>query len=163
MIVKEKWQRLAKKKKKEFQIILLHNMKNAWAFSVTGIIAKINVQIYHPQWEKLKMQIYLDFVSFGLLQLATTNRGSRPEIQDDPGGKSSGRRRRTQHHQQRTRLHVDDELQQHQQGTLLHADDELPTRNFRRETTTSKDEVVETSKGGTTIQTDDQGKHSHSK
>ena len=23
---------------------------------------------------------------YGLLQLATTNRGSRPEIQDDPGG-----------------------------------------------------------------------------
>ena len=49
-----------------------------------------------------------------------------------------------------------DELQQHQQRTLLHADDELLTRNFRRETTTSEDEAIETSRGGTTIQTDDQ-------
>ena len=55
---------------------------------------------------KLKMQIYMEFVSFGLLQLATTNRGSRPEIQDDPGGRGEGRGRRSKrwrsrHHQQR--------------------------------------------------------------
>ena len=80
----------------------------------------------------------------GLSQLATTNSGSLPEIQDGPGGKGERgkrRRRRTQHHQQGTRLHVDDELL---------------SRRFRRETTTSKDEVIETSRGGMTIQTDDQ-------
>ena len=32
----------------------------------------------------------MEFVSLGLLQLATTNRGSRPEIQDDPGGRGNG-------------------------------------------------------------------------
>ena len=31
------------------------------------------------------MQNFLDFVSFGLLQLATTNRGSRPEIWHNRG------------------------------------------------------------------------------
>ena len=34
--------------------------------------------------------------------------------------------------------------------------DELLSRIFRRETTTLKDEVIETSRGGMTIQTDDQ-------
>ena len=46
----------------------------------------------------------------GLLQLATTNRGSRPEIQDDPGGKGRGGEAR------------DNDLQHHQQGILLHAE-----------------------------------------
>jgi len=68
-----------------------------------------------------------------------------PRSRTIPGGKGekggSERRRRTQHHQQGTRLHVDDELL---------------SRRFRRETTTSKDEVIETSRGGMTIQTDDQ-------
>ena len=51
---------------------------------------------------------------YGLLQLATTNSGSRPEIQDGPGGgrgkRGKRRRRRTQHHRSRTLLHADDEL-----------------------------------------------------
>ena len=29
----------------------------------------------------------MEFASFGLLQLATTNRGSRPEIRHNPGGR----------------------------------------------------------------------------
>ena len=54
----------------------------------------------------------------GLLQLATTNRGSRPEIQDDPGeGERSGRRR----------------SQHQQQGTLFHADDKLLSRRLSAE------------------------------
>src|SRR4051812_11272471 len=47
----------------------------------------------------------------GLLQLATTNRGSRPEIQDCPGGR--GEKQETTKNSTpptRTRLHVDDEL-----------------------------------------------------
>ena len=87
----------------------------------------------------------------GLLQLATTNSGSRPEIQDDPGGKGRGGKRETTKNSTPPTV------------TRLHVNDELLTRNFRKETTTSKDEAIETSKGGTAIQTDDQGKHSHSK
>ena len=79
----------------------------------------------------------------GLLQLATTNRGSRPEIQDGPRGKGEEQRETTKNSMPPTR-------------TRLHVDDELLTRNFRREMSTSKDEAIETSKGGTTIQTDDQ-------
>src|SRR4051812_21624975 len=49
----------------------------------------------------------------GLLQLATTNSGSRPEIQDGLGGKGGKKKRETTKNSTpptRTRLHVDDEL-----------------------------------------------------
>src|SRR3954468_17757519 len=50
----------------------------------------------------------------GLLQLATTNSGSRPEIQDDRGGGGRGEEKRETTKNStpptRTRLHVDDEL-----------------------------------------------------
>ena len=90
----------------------------------------------------------MEFASFGLLQLATTNRGSRPEIQDDLGGrgKRSGRRR----------------SRRHQQGTLLDADDELLSRQTsRREVASSKERNHKVSRGGATVQTDDQRKHPH--
>src|ERR1041385_287783 len=60
---------------------------------------------------------FLIFVKTGLLQYNTTNKGSRPEILDDPGERG-GREKRV------------DDLQHHQQGTLLHVDVELPSRNF---------------------------------
>src|SRR3954467_11656472 len=56
----------------------------------------------------------------------------------------------------------DDDLQHQQEGTRLHVDDELLLRRFRRETTTSKDEAIKISRGGTTIRSDDQRKHPHS-
>src|SRR4051812_24271839 len=86
----------------------------------------------------------------GLLQLATTNSGSRPEIQDGPGGRGK-------------RGKCDEELNTTNKELDSMSNAELLTRNFRRETTTSKDEAIETSRGGTTVQTDDQGKHSYSK
>src|SRR3954470_19466900 len=52
---------------------------------------------------------FLFFVKSGLLQYNTTNKGSHPEIQDDPGERGRGKKR------------VDD-LQHHQQGTLLHVE-----------------------------------------
>ena len=62
------------------------------------------------------MQNFLDFVSFGLLQLATTNRGSRPEIQDDPG--VGGREAR------------DDDLDTTNKGLDSMSNDEPPSRSF---------------------------------
>src|SRR3954462_14665779 len=62
---------------------------------------------------------FLNFVKTGLLQYNTTNKGSRPEIQDDPGER--GREKR------------EDVLQHHQQGNLLHVDDELPSRYISAE------------------------------
>src|SRR3954465_15040405 len=38
---------------------------------------------------------FLIFVKTGLLQYNTTNKGSRPEIQDDPGERGRGRREST--------------------------------------------------------------------
>src|ERR1041384_5655814 len=67
---------------------------------------------------------------YGLLQLATTNRGSRPEIQDDPGGGEGEERRETMIWTPPTR-------------------DSTPCRRrtsigktFRRETATSKHEAI---------------------
>src|SRR4051812_43097111 len=60
---------------------------------------------------------FLIFVKTGLLQYNTTNKGSRPEIQNDPGERGEEKKRV-------------DNLQHHQQGTLLHVDDVLPTRNL---------------------------------
>src|SRR3954468_12950043 len=61
----------------------------------------------------------------GLLQLATTNSGSRPEIQDGPGGRGEGEAR-------------DDEgLISSNKELDSTSNDELLSRRFRRETTTS--------------------------
>src|SRR3954467_10272450 len=58
----------------------------------------------------------------GLLQLATTNRGSRLEIQDDPGGEEGGREARD-----------DEEL-----NTTNKGHDFMSTTNFRRETSAER-------------------------
>src|ERR1041385_1985501 len=107
-----------------------------------------------PQTNQTNKQItskakYLIFVKSGLLQYNTTNKGSRPEILDDPGERRGEKKR------------VDD-LQHHRQGTLLHV--ERRTRveiNFRRETATSENETIGRSRGRTIVESDDQGKHSH--
>src|SRR3954471_15753151 len=82
----------------------------------------------------------------GLLQLATTNSGSRPEIQDGPGG--GGERGRE--------AGDDKELNTTNKELDSMSNDKLLPRRFRRDTTTSKDEAIEVSRGGTPIQTDDQ-------
>ena len=66
------------------------------------------------------MHIFLDFVSFGLLQLATTNKGSRPEIQDDPGG-GEGREER------------DDDLNTTNKAIDSMSNDEPPSRKLSAE------------------------------
>src|SRR4051812_1890082 len=84
--------------------------------------SKHRKQVRQIALQRNKRKFKLGWIS-GLLQLTTTNRGSRPEIQDDPAGKGGrGKRKttRTQLHQQRTRLHADVEL--------------LSRQNFRRET-----------------------------
>src|SRR3954466_3220417 len=51
-------------------------------------------QVRQIAQQRKKRKFKLGWIS-GLLQLATTNRGSRPEIQDDPGGKGERGKRET--------------------------------------------------------------------
>ena len=87
----------------------------------------------------------------GLLQLATTNSGSRPVIQDDTGGEGG-----------RGEARDDEELNTTNKELNSMSNDELLTSNFRRETTSSKDEAIQIPRGGATLRSDDQRKHTHS-
>src|SRR3954468_22413733 len=78
----------------------------------------------------------LIFLKSGLLQYNTTNKGSRPEILDDPGER--GREKRV------------DNLQHHQQGTLLHVNDELLSRYFPQGDDIIENTKPSVSRGGTT-------------
>src|ERR1041385_5894682 len=89
----------------------------------------------------------LIFVKSGLLQYHTTNKGSRPEIQDDPGERGERRKSR--------------------QSSTPPTRDSAPCRRRtsveklsaeRRHHQKTKRSV---SRGRTTIQSDDQGKHFH--
>src|ERR1041385_6322907 len=75
----------------------------------------------------------------GLLQYNATNKGSRPEIQDDPGER--GKRKETR------------------RSSTPPTRDSAPCRrrasveiNFRRETATSENETIERSRGRTIVQ-----------
>src|SRR4051812_15496724 len=56
--------------------------------------SKHRKQIRQIAQQRNKRKFKLGWIS-GLLQLATTNRGSRPEIQDGPGGKGEREKRET--------------------------------------------------------------------
>ena len=52
MVTKEKMAKASKEEKKEFKIILLHNLKKMLGqYSVTWIIAKINCAKFHLNWK----------------------------------------------------------------------------------------------------------------
>src|SRR3954465_13969579 len=91
---------------------------------------------------------FLIFVKTGLLQYNTTNKGSRPEIQNDPGERGKREERQCSS----TPPTRDSSPCQ---TTTFHRE------TFRRETTTSKDEAIRRSRGITTMGDDDQVKHSH--
>src|SRR3954468_1979973 len=91
----------------------------------------------------------LIFVKSGLLQYNTTNKGSRPEIQDDPGERGEEKRESTI-------------FNTTNKGLCSMSNVELRRDTFRREMVTSKIEDIRRSRGRTTIQSDDQGKYSHS-
>src|SRR3954463_11737235 len=82
----------------------------------------------------------LIFVKTGLLQYNTTNKGSRPEIQNDPGERGRGKKRA-------------DNLQHHQQGICSMSNVEAPSRYFRREMVTSENKTTRCSRGRTTAKT----------
>ena len=69
-----------------------------------------------------------------------------PRSRTTPGGRGKGGERSERRQELNTTNKELDSM----------SNNELLSRRFRRETTTSKDEAIETSKGGTTIQTDDQ-------
>src|SRR4051812_23841451 len=56
--------------------------------------SKHRKQVRQIAQQRKKRKFKLGWIS-GLLQLATTNRGSRPEIQDDPGGRGERGKRET--------------------------------------------------------------------
>src|SRR3954470_19694674 len=81
------------------------------------------------------------FVKSGLLQYNTTNKGSHPEIQDDPGERGRGREKSRRSSTPPTR-------------------DSAPCRRrtsvekfFRREMATSENETTRCSRGRTTVKT----------
>src|ERR1041385_2129337 len=91
---------------------------------------------------------FLFFVKSGLLQYNTTNKGSRPEIQDDPGERGEEKRG----------------------STLFNTTNKglcsMSTSNFYRDKFPQRDDIIgktkpSVSKGRTTIQSDNHGKHSH--
>src|SRR3954465_1285068 len=92
---------------------------------------------------------FLIFVNSGLLQYNTTNKGSRPEILDDPGERRGDKRKSTI-------------FNTTNKGLCSMSNEDLPSRIFRREMATSKNENIERLRGRTMVQSDDQGKHSHS-
>src|ERR1041385_6432016 len=82
---------------------------------------------------------FLIFVKIGMLQYNTTNKGSRPEILDDPGERG--------------------ERKESRQSSTPPTRDSAPCRRqtsvektFRREMATSKNEAIGTSRGSTIIQ-----------
>src|SRR3954465_8752462 len=87
---------------------------------------------------------FLIFFKYGLLQYNTTNKGSRPEIQDDPGERGE-RKESRQSSTPPTR------------GSAPCRTPYFHRETFRRETTTSKNETISRSKGRTNIKRDDQG------
>src|SRR4051812_87284 len=85
---------------------------------------------------------FLIFVKSGLLQYNTTNKGSRPEIQDNPGERRRGK-------------------EECRRSSTLPTRDSAPCRTsnsdektFRREMTTSENETIGRSREGTTVQSD---------
>src|SRR4051812_47467260 len=83
----------------------------------------------------------LFFLKSRLLQYNTINKGSRPEIQDDPGERGRGKER--------------------QRSSTPPTRDSAPCRTtnsvektFRREMATSKNETIEGSRGGTIVESD---------
>src|SRR3954468_5572402 len=82
-------------------------------------------QVRQIAQQRNKRKFKLGWIS-GLLQLATTNRGSRPEIQDDPGGKGGEGEARD-----------DDEL-----NTTNKELDSMSTSNFCRDKFPQRDEIV---------------------
>src|SRR3954468_15767194 len=87
----------------------------------------------------------LIFVKSGLLQYNTTNKGSRPEIQDNPGERG--------------------ERKESLRTSTPPTRDSAPCRrrasieeNFHRKTAKSENKTIGRSRGRTTIQSDDHGK-----
>src|ERR1041385_7110285 len=90
----------------------------------------------------------LIFVKSGLLQYNTTNKGSRPEIQDDPGERGGEKRESTI-------------FNTTNKGLCSMSNEDLPSRNFPQ-----RDDIVgktkpPVSRGRAKLQSDDQGKYSH--
>ena len=83
--------------------------------------------------------IFLIFVKTGLLQYNTTNKGSRPEIQDDPG-EMRGRKRETT-------IFNTTNKGPYSMSTSSFCRDKF----FRREVATSEERNHQVSRGGTTV------------
>src|ERR1041385_7641852 len=80
---------------------------------------------------------FLIFVKTGLLQYNTTNKGSRPEIQDDPEERRGEKRETTIFNTTNKRL-------------WSMSNDELPSRNFPQGNDIVKNTKPSVSRGGTT-------------
>src|SRR3954471_19036456 len=91
-------------------------------------------------------RIFLIFVKSGLLQYNTTNKGSRPEILDDPGERGEEKRE--------SKI-----FNTTNKGLCSMSTVNFRRETFRREMATSKNETIRRRKRKMIVESDDQGKH----